>query len=298
MKLSRASIPKIKKTWAVLGVALAIGLLGALAARAFLNTQVAAIEARGKHVTAPVLVALTELKRGSVLTSQNLARRDVPVEFAHSGAAKVDELPRIEGKTLAFDVKAGELILWSQMEGVRVPTFSARLEPGQRAITVVVDEISSISGLLEPGDLIDLMFALDQNGRKMIFPLLQSVQVMATGQRSVDDAKTGERVQFATVTLNATPTEAKNILLARETGKITALLRNPTDQEPIGNKSVDLAALFSEKRVAPLRPRFSGVPVLYGGSKFAPEAFTLGRSRATAESERVAPSTQLTAAAQ
>jgi pilus assembly protein CpaB len=280
MKINFQSLRNINKTWLSLGVALAIGLLTALGARTFLSRQVEAIEARAKHDTADIVVAKTEIAMGTKLGRENLAVRKVPVDFAHSGAVRPEDFARIDGKAIAYDVKSGEMIMWSQMESQRAPTFSARLAPGQRAITVVVDEINSISGMLEPGDLIDLMFSVDQNGQKLVLPLLQSVQVMATGQRVVDDLKSGEKTQFATVTLNTTPEQAKDIIIARETGKLTALLRNPNDKEPIGKKSLDLASLFGGRRVATQHVQ-QGVPVLYGGNgaKFSPDALRLDRSR-------------------
>lgn len=281
MKINLAPLRKINKAWVVLGVALAIGIVAALATRSYLNTQVEAIAARGKHQTMEIVVAKTEIDKGSILSSQNLALRRIPVEYAHSGAVKPEDFRRIDGSVIAFAVKSGEMIMWSQMEGKRAPTFSARLLTGQRAITVVVDEINSISGMLEPGDLIDLMFTIDQSGRKMIVPLLQSVQVMATGQRSVDDPKSGERMQFATVTLNTTPDQAKSIIVARETGKLTALLRNPADKEIMGGKSFDLAALFGAKHDLQYPTSDRAIPVLYGGSagKFPADALKLGRYR-------------------
>jgi len=290
MKINFQSLRNINKTWLSLGVALAIGLLTALGARTFLSRQVEAIEARAKHDTADIVVAKTEIAAGTKLGHENLAIRKVPVDFAQSGAVRPEDFARIDGKAIAYDVKSGEMIMWSQMESQRAPTFSARLAPGQRAITVVVDEINSISGMLEPGDLIDLMFSVDQNGQKLVLPLLQSVQVMATGQRVVDDLKSGEKTQFATVTLNTTPEQAKDIIIARETGKLTALLRNPNDKEPIGKKSLDLASLFGGRRVAVQHVQ-QGVPVLYGGNgaKFSPDALRLDRSRPPSAPAAVPP---------
>lgn len=294
MKLNLQSLRKVNKKWVSLGVALTIGLLTALGARMFLSRQVEAIEARSKHETVDVVVAKVDIANGTKLGRENLAVRKVPVDFAQSGALRPEDFARIDGKAIAFDVRGGEMIMWSQMEALRAPTFSARLSPGQRAITVVVDEINSISGMLEPGDLIDLMFAVDQNGQKTVVPLLQSVQVIATGQRVVDDQKSGERTHYATVTLNTTPDQAKNIIIARETGKLTALLRNPNDREPIGKKSLDLASLFGGSRPGTTQRVQHGVPVLYGGSGMKPssDALRLAPSHASV-SPPVAPPPQM-----
>jgi pilus assembly protein CpaB len=248
-----------------------------------------AIAESSKRETVDIVVVKSEVVAGTKLGKENLAVRKIPVDFAQSGAVRPEDFARIDGKAIAYNLRSGEMLMWSQMEAQRAPTFSARLPPGRRAITVVVDEISSISGMLEPGDLIDLMFAVEQNGQKVVMPLLQSMQIMATGQRVVDDPKSGEKAQFATVTLNATPEQAKNIIIARETGKLTALLRNPNDKEPIGSKSLDLAALFGSRRLAP--HSIQVVPVLYGGSgaKFPQEALRFGDARASQPSRPSPP---------
>ncbi len=171
------------------------------------------------------------------------------------------------------------MILWGLLEGRRVPTFSARVEAGRRAITVAVDEISSISGLLEPGDTVDLLVSAEQKGRKQTFPFLEGVQVLATGQRSVDDPKSGTRRQYSTVTLDTTPEQARHVIVAREVGKITALLRNPQDRQ--AGASVNIAALLGLDTALKALPveEDRQVPVLYGGrgGRIPPEGLTLGR---------------------
>ena len=274
---------KPTKTWIVFGVALLIGLLAALAARSYLSSQMDAMEAQSRGNKVSVVVAKRELRRGERLSSENVAVRSIPSDFAHSNAVLPSDFDRLDGQPLAFPVKPGEMVLWSLMEGKRAPTFSARVDAGHRAITVPVDEINSISGLLEPGDTIDLMVTFDRKGKKTTLTLLQSVRVMATGQRSVDDPKSGERRQYSTVTLDTTPDQARNVILARDVGKLTALLRNPQDQGGAGAPAVDMASLLTPPaETGPVRPRVERerqVPVLYGGrgGKFPAEGLKLGQ---------------------
>ena len=292
---------KPSKTWVVFGVALLIGLLAALAARSYLSSRMDAMEAQSRGSKVSVVVAKRELRRGERLSSENVAVRSIPSDFAHSNAVLPSDFDRLDGQPLAFPVKPGEMVLWSLMEGKRAPTFSARVDAGHRAITVPVDEINSISGLLEPGDTIDLMVTFDRKGKKTTLTLLQSVRVMATGQRSVDDPKSGERRQYSTVTLDTTPDQARNVILARDVGKLTALLRNPQDQARTGAPAVDMAALLTPAAEAgPFRPRVERerqVPVLYGGrgGKFPAEGMKLGQyvassANATAAGPAPAPS--------
>jgi pilus assembly protein CpaB len=224
-----------------------------------------AIQAGNQQRTVNLIVAKANLKRGDTLSSDNLALRPIPVEYAHSVAATPDQFDRLDGQVLGYPVKDGEMILWGMMETKKAPTFSSRVEIGRRAITVQVDEINSISGMLAPGDVIDLILSLDRSGVKISRPLLQGVRVMATGQRSVDDPVSGEKYRYATVTLDTTPAQAHQLIAAREAGKLTALLRNPLD-----HGQPDLASLpgpGSGPARAPHGERSARtIPVLYGGS--------------------------------
>jgi pilus assembly protein CpaB len=256
------------KSWIVLGVALGIGTIAALATRSFLTHQVEAIEARANGRKVAVVVAKGDLPKGALLTTATVAVREIPAEFAHSSAVAPDSFDRIDGQALAWPVKGGEMILWGLLEAQKAPTFSARVGEGRRAMTVPVDEINSISGMIEPGDVIDLIFTVDQAGSKRSAPLLQGVQVMATGQRVVDDPASGERRQFSTVTLDTTPAQARDLIVARESGKLTALLRNPQDQQGLG-MSTDLAKLLPPAPPPPAIARYKParmIPVLYGGN--------------------------------
>lgn len=249
--------------------AIGTGVLAAVAARHYLSDRVAAIEAQARVATVPVVVASRDLAPGTTLSTSTLSVRDVPQTWVQSGAVLPAQFTRVDGQTLGHPLRSGEMLMWTQLESRRAPTFSARVEAGRRAVTVPVDEISSISGLLEPGDLVDLLVTVDRQGRRQTVTVLQNVAVMATGQRSVDDAASGERRLYTTVTLDTDPQQARNLVLARESGRLTALLRNPDDAAPAGEVVADFAQWLAPGASAaatvptPAAPR--GVPVLYGG---------------------------------
>jgi pilus assembly protein CpaB len=264
----------IDRTWALLGAAVGIGLLAAFAARSYLSDRVADIEAKSRSEAVKIVVAKVDLPRGAALSSDNLAVRDVPKTWAQSGAVLPDQFSRIDGQRLGHPIKAGEMLMWTR----RAPTFSARVDAGRRAVTVPVDEISSISGLLEPGDKVDLIVTVERGGQRHTVPVLQGVDVLATGQRSVDDARSGEKRLYTTVTLDTDPQQARNLILARESGRLTALLRNPDDAVPLAGVPVDFAQWLQPSAGsggrdpatdAPVPAR--GIPILYGGRSSVPK---------------------------
>lgn len=278
MKLAIPFLVRPGKTAIVLGVALVAGVVAALAANRFLTGRIEAMEARHRGATVEVVVARRQMNKGQALAADSVALRTVPKDFAHSNALTQENFARAAGRTLAYDVQPGEMLLASLLQPTRPPTFSARVDNGRRAMTVAVDEINSLSGLLDPGDLIDLLVSLDRRGKKVALPLLLGVQVIATGQRLADDPLTGERRQYATVTLDLTPSQASALIAGREGGKLTALLRNPQDSQGASADTIDLAALLGDGSAT------AEVPVLYGGSggKLPSDGMRLGAYRGPA----------------
>jgi pilus assembly protein CpaB len=256
---------RINKNWIVLLAALGVGGLAAFGAKNYLGAQMAEIEAREKNkAMVQMVVAKTDLGKGSALSADNVAVRPVPKEWAHSGAITPDQFGRAEGSVLAYPANSGEPLIWSQLEGQRTPTFSARLAQGRRAVTVPVDEISSLSGMVEPGDLIDIVVSLKKDSKNFTFTLLQSVTVLATGTKaSPDDQDPGGRRTFTTITLDTTPEDAKRVIAAREVGRVTALLRAPNDASSVSRDRSDALSLLG--LASGFSSTGSSVPVIYGG---------------------------------
>lgn len=258
---------KIQRSWLIFGVAAALGIGAGLLAMQYLNQRVAEIESHGKKQLRKVIVAKLDLQKGAVLSPETVAVRDVPTEWSHSGAITPEQFDRAANAALAYPAVKGEPLMWSQLQGQRAPSFSSRLAEGRRAVTVPVDEISSLSGMVDPGDRIDIVVTVRQEKKNITFALLQSVVVLATGTRVTpkSEEEGGKPKTFNTVTLDTTPEDAKRIIAAREVGKITALLRSPGDLGEVSRQKSEAFALlgFSEEAQ---KLKESGVPVIYGGS--------------------------------
>jgi pilus assembly protein CpaB len=257
---------KFNKNWIVFLAALGVGGLAALGAKNYISGQVAEIEAREKNrAMVQLVVAKADLPKGAALSAENMAVRPVPKEWTHSGAITPDQFGRAEGAKLAYPASAGEPVIWAQLEGQRAPSFSTRLTPGRRAVTVPVDEISSLSGMVEPGDLIDIVVSVKKDAHSFTFTLLQGVTVLATGTKASPDEKDteGRARTFSTITLDTTPEDAKRVIAAREVGRVTALLRAPNDTASVSSKRSDAQSLLG--LATTVGSVSSSVPVIYGG---------------------------------
>jgi pilus assembly protein CpaB len=284
---------QVNKNWIVLGVALVVGGAAAFGINRYIKKQVDDLEAKEKgKATVEVVVAKADLPKGSSLSAETVSIRKIPREWAHSNAISPEQFGRAENTKLATPAGRGEPILWAQLEGQKAPSFSARIAPGRRAITVPVDEISSISGMVIPGDMIDLMVNVKKDRSSVMFALMQSVQVLATGTQSTQttNAEGGkENRTYTTITLDASPEEAKRILAARDVGKVTALLRAPGDKGVISSAQSDPYTLLGIRNQIPVAQ--SSVPVIYGGGPIANVASFNGAApvSATIASSNAAP---------
>lgn len=153
-------------------------------------------------------------------------------------------------------IPKGKPILFTYLSGGRSPTFSGIIPEGKRALTMPVDRISSMSGFLVPGDDIDLLISYKISGKKILRPLLQNVAVLATDTRlNVDKSEMGtaNSGRISTITIAVSGEDSKRLIFAQQQGKITAVLRNPDDDENLSENTMDMKRLFHEDRPAPKR---------------------------------------------
>ena len=148
---------------------------------------------------------------------------------------------------LRVDLKPGDLIMSSMVEMKK--DISKLISPGRRAITIPVDDESSISTMLKPGDLIDLIITLQSSEKTATLPLMQGVKILATGNQLDTNDLSAETTGYTNITLDVSAEDAKNITLAASLGKISAILRNPNDQV-ISDTSSFIQQINAQKKVA------------------------------------------------
>ena len=258
--LARAGRPAV-----VLSLAVAAGFMAAWSARQHIQGHVERLEADAKVPMVSRVVAAHDLPVGTRLGVEHLAARDFPHSLVPSDSIESAQHTRLLGKVLRSSLRAGDLVLPVHARVVDQSAFSSYLGEGRRAITMPVDALNSVSGLLQPGDLIDLYVSFEYQRRRVTAPLLQGVLVLATGAQT-RLATTGGGASsngYTTVTLDTAPEDAVKLVAARQTGTITAVLRHPNDDQPSRKAARgDLASLLGMAAAPP--PASRRAPVLYG----------------------------------
>jgi pilus assembly protein CpaB len=180
-----------------------------------------------------IVAAATDLPVGQRVTQADvklvtLDRRDLP-----KGAflKREDVLDR----AISVQVAANEPILPSKLaakgsgEGL-----IALIEPGTRAISVQVNEISGVSGFIQPGTRVDVLFTRTfSNGNAATTTILQNVKVLAYGKQLDPATRLDPRdtSKPTVATLLVTQEQAEKLVLAMQRGRIQLVLRNPLDEE-------------------------------------------------------------------
>src|SRR5213594_645763 len=157
-----------------------------------------------------------------------LDRKDLPRGVFAKTSDVVD-------RAVAVPIVAGEIVL----NGKLAPKGSgegltALIEPGMRAVSVQVNEISGVSGFIQPGTRVDVLFTRTfSNGDAATITILQNVKVLAYGRQLDPSAKVDQRdTNRPTVaTLLVTQEEAQKVVLAQQRGRIQLVLRNGLDDK-------------------------------------------------------------------
>jgi pilus assembly protein CpaB len=183
-----------------------------------------------------ILVARGAITRGQILKPGDLGWHPWPAgailgEFVVSGGQPEKSFA---GWVAREPFVAGEPILKTKLLAPGDRGFLAVvLQPGMRAVSVAVDQISDVSGFIFPGDRVDLLVNLSlpaeaANGggyqHKAAETVVRDMRVLAIDQRL--DSKDGQAVVARTVTLEVTPKQSEIVMLAADMGKLGLCLRS------------------------------------------------------------------------
>lgn len=179
-----------------------------------------------------VVVAAVDVDAKKPLTRDMLQVKKVPVEYIHPQAVrKVDEA--VAAITLSPLVQGQQIIGKQLAKANDSKNGLAYIVPtGRRAVTVPVDEVSGVAGLVKPGDRVDVAATVgipDAASQKEIpysLLVLQDIQVLAVG-RTLDDKGAG--AESKSITLAVTVEQSRPLILASQKGTIRLMLRSPVD---------------------------------------------------------------------
>ena len=196
-----------------------------------------------------ILVTNVPLQAGTLLKDADMREQEVEPSAVNENTFAADENARSEvrGAMLRRYLDVGQTILRPDILRPRDRGFlAAVLQPGPRAVSIGVDATTGASGLISPGDLVDVIltqeFARGDTpiGRRVVAEtVLNMVRVIAVDQQIAQGAPNGTGLPntnarvASNVSLQVTPEQAAKVVVASRLGKLTLLVRS-IDNDQVG----------------------------------------------------------------
>ncbi len=198
--------------------------------------------------TTPIFVALGEIGIGDPLTAEMLKLEEWPKAKAPAGS--LSKLEDVEGRRCRQRFYPGEPILEAKLlaPGEKGQSPTDLIPKGYRVVSIRVDAVSSSSGMILPGDRVDVMVHVAENQGKgipqaRIRTFLQNVKVFAVDDLfSRNDEST---VSAKTISLLVTPDQAELVMLAAQLGSVQLVMRSATDDTDKPTTGADVQELLS-----------------------------------------------------
>jgi pilus assembly protein CpaB len=177
------------------------------------------------------------------LQSESIRADKAPQEFRPANA--LTDVNIIRGRVALSKLTAGQILVDGMFVDPRVAqvTASQRIEPGRVAVTISVDQVKGVAGLLVPGDRVDMMVANGPN-TQMLF---QNVEILFIGNTAAPEAGETQAVTPATsnlITFSVPPFAAQKIVQASQGGGIYLALV-PPDNQPTPVPPVNPGNMFT-----------------------------------------------------
>lgn len=142
-------------------------------------------------------------------------------------------LAPLRGAFLKSEVKAGQpitedMIIRPQEQGFIV----AALQPGMRAVSIPISQVSGVAGYISPGDRVDIMLTHSAssrddstlNPRKFTETIFREIRLLGLEQRI--NPQTGRPQIGGTATVEVTPREAEELMLSTQMGSLSLAMRS------------------------------------------------------------------------
>lgn len=201
------------------------------------HSQAAQIPPRPVVVALMPIGARQQISSGMVHTVLRSADSIDPGSFSSVEA--------VDGNVAFADIPAGAALTSSNTgRAAQMPSL-IHLKTGTRAMSIPVDEVKDVSGLIQPGDHVDVYAIPPRMGAETprAFEILQNVMVLAIGGviEPAAGASPGPQTQMRSVTLRVTPGQAKTLAVADLNATLRLALRPPG--EPAHPGSTDAFVL-------------------------------------------------------
>ncbi len=216
-----------KRFMMALAASALFGLVAILIFQKILQTQ---IDHAGRRDQTQIVYAATKIPAGTTIAANHLK-----LSFQESQSLPEGRLLNEQdaiGKIAQVDIEPNLAITTKNTASSDKAGTLGSLRPGMRAISIRVDEATSVSGFTQPGSIVDVgaVLAPSQNSRPVSKVIVQNLRVLANG-RDTQVKTEGQARSGNTVTLEVTPAQAGMLALAGREGSLYLILKHPADKD-------------------------------------------------------------------
>jgi pilus assembly protein CpaB len=205
-------------------------------------------------LTVGYFVAAHPLPRGTLARDEDFTVRSVPAGSVPAGAIldTPDAKIGIRGSLVRNFLDTGSPVTSENILRPRERGFLASvLAPDSRAISIKVDAASGVSGLIWPGDYVDVVMTQEsttanENEKKNPDPqhgtlsetVVQNVRIVAIDQEIVQGGSAGNATAgkvAQTVSLQLAPEQVKKVTVAAVLGRLSLAVRSAIDRQDTGD---------------------------------------------------------------
>lgn len=202
-----------------------------------------------------ILVASRDLQAGERVSAETISVRQVPADWSLPTNLSPLDFSAVNQQTLRQSLNKGAPLTGDALRATKSTDLKIALPPGYRAISIPVDEVSSVGGLIKPGDRVDLWAPINSAplpekgavfsvpSEKREFPrqvrlIAENLQVIATGQRTELDGNAQTQMPaYSSLTL-AVPAHISSLVLGGQfQGKLGLALRGPNEVQSKTSRS-------------------------------------------------------------
>lgn len=230
----------------ILIVAVVVAAVAALATYAWLDGVQERANKDAKLVR--VFKVTKDIEKGTsgdqALKAEAISADEAPQEFRPATA--LADINAIRLRVAVTKLAAGQIVVEGMFVDPRAAQITAaeRIDAGRVAVTVSVDQIQGVAGLLVPGDMVNIMVPNAQGGQQLMY---QNVEILFIGTTAAPQEGETQEVQPATsnlITFSVPPFAAQRIVQASK-GPGIYLTLVPPDNQPTRVPPADPNNLFS-----------------------------------------------------
>lgn len=236
------------KSLVLLAMAVGCGLVAMLGVQ-----QVLSGDKKQAVDTGKVLVTVTNIMPGQPLDDTNVQFKQWPKNQIPEGAVTTKE--QYEDRSLRVASVPNEVVMVAKLNEKGVFGGSSEIPEGMRVATVPVNVTKTHSGLILPGDRVDVVvsYAINVPSRgqiKKTKTILQYIEIFATDNIRQSAVPNGENKEVAAknISLIVTPDQYNVLMLAESKGTLSLALRHRGDDTEVHPADVD-DTIFDELQI-------------------------------------------------